>query len=170
MDVAPYEVLIPAYSVVNNQFVWLDHYSRYPYWEDGATLLDLGFNALTASATEPLREPDSEGKAAHFTFATSQISVRARGHSFDVWQVSANLLEQRIMDQALNLVNINLQGANLALNQTIGTWERMVATYRSKQRIGVMTTVREDVLSAAEWNKRRRIGITSADVPFIDGR
>jgi hypothetical protein len=46
----------------------------------------------------------------------------------------------------------------------------MVATYRSKQRIGVMTTVREDVLSAAEWDKRRRIGITSADVPFIDGR
>lgn len=170
MEVTPYEILIPAYSYVAGQFVWLDHYSRYAFWEDSPVLLDLGFNVLTTSATEPLREPDSEGKAAHFQFATSQISVRARGHSFDVWQVCANLLEERMAFQALNLININMQGSNMALNQTIQTWKMLIDMYRAKQRIGSVQMVRDDVLSQREYDKRRRIGITSADVPFIDGR
>lgn len=169
-DVAPYEILIPAYSYVNAAFVWLDHYSRFPFWEDGATLLDLGLNPITASLTEPLREPDADGKAAHFQFSTSQINVRARGHSFDVWQVAANLLEQMILLQAPLNINFSAGGSSFQLNQITQVRMQLVAQYRSKQRIGFIQTVRDDVQSKVDYEKERRIGITSAGVPFIDGR
>lgn len=170
LDVIPPEVLIPAYTIAGGTYGWLDFYSSYPFWEDGATLYDVGWNIITASATEPLREPDDTGKAAHFQFAATQFAVRAQGHSFDVWAASANLLEDRITSQALNLVNINLQGANIALNQTIQTWEKRVAEYRARQRIRMISATRADTMSRAEWQRKQTIGIVSADVPFIDGR
>lgn len=170
LDVAPFETLIPVYTYSGNSIVWLDHYSRFPFWEDSPLLLDMGLNVLTASATEPLREPDSEGKAAHFQFATTQLNVRARGHSYDVWNAAANLLEDWITNQARNMVNINVQGSNLALNQTIQTWEKRVMEFRSKQRIGSVTTYRDDVLSHRQWQKQQDVGIVAQGIPFLTGQ
>lgn len=169
-DITTPEVLIPVYTYQSGTIVWLDHYSQYPYWEDSPVLLNFGLSVISPTLSELLREPDVQGKAAHWQFSTTQLGVRAQGHSFDVWQVAANLLEQRIMSQALNLINISMQGANLSLNQTIQTWERMVATYRSKQRIGVAPTIREDVMSQREWERERQVGIVAKDIPFLTGQ
>lgn len=169
-DIIPPEVLIPAFSVPNGAIGWLDFYSSYPYWEDGATLYGMGWQVITASVTEPLREPDREGKAAHFQFATTQFSVRAQGHSFDVWNVCANMLERIILLQAPTNVNFSANGQRFDLAGITQTRMQMVQQYRAKQRIGSVRATRQDVISRAEWEKRQRIGITSANVPFIDGR
>jgi len=169
-DITTPEVLIPVYSYSGQTIVWLDHYSQYGFWEDSPTLLDFGLQPLTATLSELLREPDVQGKGAHWKFATTQLAVRAMGHSFDVWQVAANLLEQMIMLQAPTNIDINLQGANIKLSQITQFRLQMVASYRAKQRIGFVPAVRDDVLSQREWERQKQVGIVASGIPFLTGQ
>ncbi len=166
------EILQPVYSYVNGVLVWLDHYSNYGFWEDGETLLSLSLTTLTpiSDPTEKLREPDAEGKGAHWQFADSQIAVRAYGHSYDVYRVAADLLEQMIALQAPNTINFSASGQQFSLNQITQTRLQLVQSYRAKQRISAIATRRSDTMRRADWEKIQRVGIVSAGVPFIDGR
>lgn len=169
-DITTPEVLIPVYSYSSGVIVWLDHYSQNAFWEDSPVLLNFGLQVISPTLSELLREPDPDGKAAHWQFATTQLGVRAMGHSFDVWGTCANLLEQKIISQAALNINVNAGGSSFSLYQITQTMYQMVALYRSKQRIGSLRAVRDDVGDQRQWERAQQVGIVAAGIPFLTGQ
>jgi len=167
------EFLIPIYTYDNGHtIVYLHHYSRYGFWEQGYSLLDNALNAVVPASDELLRDIDDEGMGAHFVFSTSEfppIRVQA-GYAYDVYRAAADLLQEMIALQAANTFDFQpAQGQAFRLSQITAARQQLIDRYRMRQWPASIRLVRDDGVSEAMQKRIRDIGPVSAGVPFLTG-
>lgn len=170
LDVTPYELLTPRYSLSNTSGLqWLDYYSQYGYWEADVVLLNGAYATITPASSELLLD------TAHWTFQASGSGqappVFARGKSYDIYAAAADLLEYKAATFA-TAYSFSVGGKTLQRGSVAPALLRQADQYRAKARAHVVCLTRGDVnlhTSAEDEARAARIGVVSSGVPFITG-
>src|SRR5579862_3689308 len=89
-----YETLDPRPTLANGVITWTDYYADREFWEDDTTLVWGNYTVLTPNTSDFI--------IGHWVFTAGQFPpVFVRGKTYDVWRVSADLLEARAAGLAL---------------------------------------------------------------------
>lgn len=125
----------PTFSGSTIQY--LDYFSSLGGWEDGFTLKQYLITPVTATVNEPI--------AGHWQFATSTLPpVYISGSLHDVYRGAADLLERRAAQWMLSY-NFTSDGQSFQRSQVLDNIQKVIRSYRMKQRAGAIRMSRTDV-------------------------
>lgn len=125
----------PTFSGSTIQY--LDYFSDLGGWEDGYALKQYLITPVTPSLLEPI--------AGHWQFSTSTLPpVYISGSLHDRYRAAADLLE-RLAAQWLLKYSFSSDGQSFQRSQVIDSIQKLVRSYRMKQRAGEIRMSRTDV-------------------------
>jgi hypothetical protein len=117
--------------------LYLDYYANVEPWEDGAVLVDAGWNVVTPSLAEPL--------LGHWRFSANQNPpLYLIGRLYDVYAAAADLLEAWAAKAKLEF-DFSTDGQSFHRSQKAEALRQLAAEYRRKQRPMVAAQTRTDV-------------------------
>lgn len=125
----------PTFSGSTIQY--LDYFSSLGGWEEGYVLKQYLITPVTAAVSEPI--------AGHWQFATSTLPpVYISGSLHDVYRGAADLLERQSSQWMLKF-NFSSDGQSFQRSQVIDNIQKIIHSYRMKQRAGTIRMSRTDV-------------------------
>lgn len=125
----------PTYSGSTIQY--LNYYSDVGGWESDYILKQYMTTTVTPSSVEEI--------TGHFVFASSTLPpVYITGKRYDVYRSAADLLERRIALVALDY-DVTVGGQTFRRSQSSEMLEKLVKSYRMKQRPRSITMKRSDL-------------------------
>ena len=159
------EPLMPLYERTLQGIIYKRHRSEYGFYETDYILLSADLQPLTPDAADIMRED------AIFTINAGSFPPvwMQYGKSFDVWRVCADLLEQKISDDAACTYDFTTGGQSFRRSQIQDNRWKLVETYRMKQRVEMVSAARHDASSSADEKRLARVGPDLMDIPFLTG-
>lgn len=125
----------PTFSGSTIQY--LDYFSDLGGWEDGYVLKQYLITPVTPSLLEPI--------AGHWQFAASTLPpVYISGSLHDRYRAAADLLERQAAQWALKY-SFSSDSQSFQRSQVIDNIQKLVRSYRMKQRAGSIRMSRTDV-------------------------
>jgi hypothetical protein len=116
---------------------YLDYYADCVVWEDGATLLGSGYQALTADTAEPLR--------GHWTFAAhTPPPVWVTGKVYDLYGCAADLLRKWAAKEKLSFDFTSSQQQQFMRSQKIKQLLQMAGEYAAQAKPQTVRLTRDD--------------------------
>lgn len=125
----------PTFSGSTIQY--LDYFSDLGGWEDGYVLKQYLITTVTPSLLEPI--------AGHWQFSQSTLPpVYISGSLHDIYRAAADLLERQAAQWLLKY-SFSSDGQSFQRSQVIDNIQKLVRSYRMKQRAGEIRMSRTDV-------------------------
>lgn len=129
----------PKPTFTQTTLQYLDYYTDLGGWEDDFVLRQYLTIVVTPSLSEPI--------AGHFQFAASTFPpVFISGTLYDVYRAAADLLERWAARLVLEF-DFSSDGQSFRRSQAADALQKLAKTYRAKQRVGVITMSRSDVIA-----------------------
>jgi hypothetical protein len=116
---------------------YLDYFSDLGSWEDGYALKQYLITLVTPAVLEPI--------SGHWQFAASTLPpVYISGSLHDIYRGAADLLERQSSQWMLKY-NFASDGQSFQRSQVIDNIQKVIHSYRMKQRAGAIRMSRTDV-------------------------
>lgn len=126
---------VPTFG--NGTIAYLDYYHDLGGWENGAVLKQYLTTTVTPASSEPI--------VGHWTFAESTLPpVYVTGSLHDVYRAAADLLERQSAQWMLRY-SMTVDGQFLQRSMVIGNIQKIIQSYRMKQRPVAIRLIRTDL-------------------------
>jgi hypothetical protein len=126
---------VPTFD--NGTISYLDYYHDLGGWENGAILKQYLTTTVSATSSEPI--------VGHWTFAESTLPpVYVTGALHDVYRAAADLLERQSTQWMLRY-SMTVDGQNLQRGTVIANMQKVIQSYRMKQRPVTIRAIRSDL-------------------------
>jgi hypothetical protein len=152
-----YELLVAAPTITKTtgntaQFVWIDYYSKFQYWEiDGAVTQWGDYTQRTPVATEfinghwqfvYLQAPGTMVPDAQYP---GQIPpIYATGRTYDIYAAAVKLLKMLKAKYALTTFNFNANGQSFQAGQIFQTLDGLICDYSRQMQFTSSSLERKD--------------------------
>lgn len=133
--------LAGRYSVSGGAYRWTDYFDPYGYgdWEEGATLYNGGFTAITPASSDYL--------TGHWVFTDQPPPVYLVGRTYDIYAAARALFYQRIAAHVAggNAYDFSADGASFSRSQMIQQLTAQAEIFSSQMRVTTANLRRSDV-------------------------
>lgn len=148
-------VLTPKPTFTGSTIQFLDYWHELGGWEDGYTIKQYLINTVTPATSEPI--------AAHWTFSTTTLPpLYLSGSLHDIYRAAADLLERQAAQWMLRY-DATMDGQSVRRSQVIDNIQKIVKSYRMKQRAGTISVMRTDTQRPGGTLAGIGLGPTSID-------